>query len=92
LKVPHHGSRTSSIEDFVTAVAPRVAVVSVGEGNQIGHPVEDVVERYARAGVRFLPTDRDGEGTAITEGRTHIPGVASALSQPILGNLKTQPR
>jgi competence protein ComEC len=70
LKVPHHGSRTSSIEDFVTAVAPRVAVVSVGEGNQIGRPVEDVLERYARAGVRLLPTDRDGEATAITDGRT----------------------
>jgi beta-lactamase superfamily II metal-dependent hydrolase len=67
LKVPHHGSRTSSIEDFVTAVAPRV---SVGEGNQIGHPVEDVLERYARAGVRLLSTDRDGEVTAITDGRT----------------------
>jgi competence protein ComEC len=70
LKVPHHGSKTSSIEAFVTAVAPRVAVVSVGEGNQFGHPVEDVVARYARAGARFLRTDRDGEVTALTDGHT----------------------
>lgn len=70
LKVPHHGSKTSSIEAFVTAVAPRVAVVSVGEGNQFGHPVEDVVTRYVRAGVRFLRTDRDGEVTALTDGHT----------------------
>ena len=70
LKVPHHGSKTSSIESFVAAVAPRVAVVSVGEGNQFGHPVEDVVARYARARVRFLRTDRDGEVTALTDGRT----------------------
>jgi competence protein ComEC len=70
LKVPHHGSRTSSIQEFVTAVNPRVAVVSVGEGNQFGHPVQDVVERYARAGVRFLRTDRDGEVTALTDGHT----------------------
>ncbi|HXN71119.1 MAG TPA: DNA internalization-related competence protein ComEC/Rec2 [Candidatus Acidoferrales bacterium] len=70
LKVPHHGSKTSSIEAFVTSVSPRVAVVSVGEGNQFGHPVEDVVARYARAGVRFLRTDRDGEVTALTDGRT----------------------
>ena len=68
LKVPHHGSKTSSIDAFVTAVAPRVAVVSVGEGNQFGHPVEDVVARYARAGVRFLRTDRDGEVSALTDG------------------------
>jgi competence protein ComEC len=45
-------------------------VVSVGEGNQFGHPVVDVVARYARAGVRFLRTDRDGEVTALTDGRT----------------------
>ena len=70
LKVPHHGSKTSSIEAFVAAVAPRVAVVSVGEGNQFGHPVEDVAARYAKAGVRFLRTDRDGEVTAITDGHT----------------------
>jgi competence protein ComEC len=70
LKVPHHGSKTSSIEAFVAAVSPRVAVVSVGEGNQFGHPVEDVVARYASAGVRFLRTDRDGEVTALTDGHT----------------------
>lgn len=69
LKVPHHGSKTSSTDAFVGAVAPRVAVVSVGEGNQFGHPVDSVVERYARAGVRFLRTDRDGAVTAVTDGK-----------------------
>jgi competence protein ComEC len=70
LKVPHHGSKTSSTDAFVAAVAPKFAVVSVGDGNQFGHPVESVVERYAAAGVRFLRTDRDGEVTALTDGRT----------------------
>jgi competence protein ComEC len=68
LKVPHHGSKTSSADAFVGALAPRVAVVSVGEGNQFGHPVDAVVERYAQAGVRFLRTDRDGAVTALTDG------------------------
>jgi competence protein ComEC len=69
LKVPHHGSKTSSTDAFLAAVAPRVAVVSVGEGNAFGHPVASVVQRYARAGVRFLRTDRDGAVTALTDGR-----------------------
>lgn len=47
LEVPHHGSKTSSTDAFVGAVAPRAALVSVGEGNQFGHPVDSVVERYA---------------------------------------------
>jgi len=70
LKVPHHGSKTSSTDAFVAAVAPKFAVVSVGDGNQFGHPVDSVVARYAEAGVRFLRTDRDGEVTALTDGKT----------------------
>ncbi|HKN60984.1 MAG TPA: ComEC/Rec2 family competence protein [Candidatus Acidoferrales bacterium] len=69
LKVPHHGSKTSSTDAFLAAVAPRVAVASVGESNPFGHPAEPVVERYERAGVRFLRTDRDGAVTALTNGR-----------------------
>ena len=72
LKVPHHGSKTSSTDAFVGAVAPRVAVVSVGEGNQFGHPVDSVVERYAHAGVRFLRTDRDGAVTSLTDGHSLV--------------------
>jgi competence protein ComEC len=70
LKVPHHGSKTSSTEAFLAAVAPQVAVVSVGEGNAFGQPAENVVERYARASVRFLRTDRDGAVTALTDGQS----------------------
>jgi competence protein ComEC len=70
LKVPHHGSKTSSTDAFVAAVAPKFAVVSVGDGNQFGHPVDSVVERYTAAGVRFLRTDRDGAVTALTDGQS----------------------
>ena len=70
LKLPHHGSKTSSTPDFVAAVAPKVAVVSAGEANPFGHPAVSTVERYAHAGVRVLRTDRDGAVTALTDGHT----------------------
>jgi competence protein ComEC len=53
LKVPHHGSRTSSATPFVTAVGPTLAVASLGAENRFGHPAPDVVARYRAAGVAF---------------------------------------
>jgi len=79
LKVPHHGSKTSSTAPFLEAVDPRVAVVSVGAGNPFGHPAPSVVQRYERDRVRFLRTDRDGAVTAIAEGKTLL--VSTYISQ-----------
>ncbi len=70
LKVPHHGSKTSSTEAFLAAVAPRVAVVSVGEANPFGQPAEMIIERYARDGIRLLRTDRDGAVTTLADGQS----------------------
>lgn len=70
LKVPHHGSKTSSTEDFLEAVHPKIAVVSAGEGNPFGHPAAETVGRYERDGIRLLRTDQDGEVTAMTNGAT----------------------
>lgn len=60
LKVAHHGSRTSSQPLFVEAVAPAVAVMSLGEGNKFKHPAPEVVARYAAHGARVLRTDHTG--------------------------------
>ena len=45
LKVGHHGSKTSSIQEFVEAVKPKLALIGVGENNKFGHPNYEVLER-----------------------------------------------
>ena len=68
LKVPHHGSLTSSTVEFIEAVHPTVAVFSVGRGNHFGHPVAEVVERYRQAGAEIFRTDVDGAVMIETDG------------------------
>ncbi len=60
LKVGHHGSRTSTTPEFLAAVAPQDAVVSVGRHNTFGHPRMEVLQRLQEAGVKTVRTDRAG--------------------------------
>ncbi len=60
LKVPHHGSRTSSTPAFVVAVAPKIAVISVGADNRYHLPSPEVEARYRTRGACVLRTDRCG--------------------------------
>jgi competence protein ComEC len=54
--VPHHGSLTSSGEDFIAAVRPEVAIATAGLGNRFGFPREEIIQRYTDAGTRFWST------------------------------------
>jgi competence protein ComEC len=60
LQVPHHGSRTSSGEEFINALHPMLALVSVGYRNHFNHPHPAVVARYAAAGSGLLNTSQSG--------------------------------
>jgi competence protein ComEC len=60
LKIPHHGSKTSSTERFIDAVQPSFAIVSVGERSRFGHPHAMVLERYQKRKVKLLQTGREG--------------------------------
>lgn len=68
LKVGHHGSVTSTTPAFLEAVAPRIALVSVGAGNFYGHPGPDVMRRLAAQGATVLRTDQLGTVVLRTNG------------------------
>lgn len=67
LKVSHHGARNATSQDFLKAVKPMVAVISVGKDNPFGHPAKAVLERLR--GVKIMRTDLDGTVEIITDGR-----------------------
>jgi len=60
LVVPHHGSKTSSTEKFISAVNPRYAVFTAGYRNRYGHPKQGIVQRYNDSGATLLRSDQDG--------------------------------
>lgn len=68
LKVAHHGSRTATTQAFLDATKPRVAVVSVGEGNSYGHPAPATITRLEASGASVFRTDRDGSVTVTFNG------------------------
>ena len=60
LVAPHHGSKTSSTNEFVSLVNPRLVIFTMGYRNPFGHPRSEVVERYQTIGSRVLRSDMDG--------------------------------
>ncbi len=60
LKVGHHGSRTSTAEEFVAAVSPEVAVISDGKNNKYGHPHKETLDTLEKYGVSVYRTDLMG--------------------------------
>ena len=69
IKMPHHGSKTSSTEDFVSAVSPQYAIVSCGDGGK-NHPNEDIVLRWQTIGTTVLRTDYAGTVIVTTDGES----------------------
>ena len=61
LKTAHHGSKTSSIQDFIEVVKPKISLIGVGENNKFGHPNDDVISRLENIGSKIYRTDKMGE-------------------------------
>lgn len=68
LKVGHHGSSSSTTEEFLNAVNPKYAVISVGEGNSYGHPHKSVMDRLKSKGTKVYRTDESGTIVATSDG------------------------
>ena len=61
LIVPHHGSKTSSTQNFVHAVGARQVIFTMGYRNRYGHPHWSVVNRFRALGAGLYRSDRAGE-------------------------------
>ena len=72
LKVGHHGSKTSSREEFIKAVEPKISLIGVGENNNFGHPNGEVIQRLESIGAKIYRTDKMGEITLIIDNKGKI--------------------
>ena len=61
LKVAHHGSKTSSTENFIETVKPEVVLIGVGKNNLFNHPNQEVLKRFKKLNVSIYRTDKNGE-------------------------------
>lgn len=70
LKVGHHGSKTSTIPEFLSAVSPEVAFIQVGK-NRYGHPTQEVLNRLENFGIKYYRSDLDGNVKVVSDGESY---------------------
>ena len=81
LKVPHHGSRYNT-DEFLAAVRPRVAIVSVGAHNRYGHPSQHVLDALSGAGTKVMRTDLNGDVAVVGGPSPQVVARRSGLPPP----------
>jgi len=69
LKIGHHGSDTATSNVFLEKVSPKYAVISVGEGNQYGHPASETLKKLKDSGIKYFRTDKQGTIVATSNGK-----------------------
>ncbi len=72
VKVAHHGSRTSSTQNFIDAAKADYAIISVGRTSPFGHPHKEVLERWKNANAKILTTGERGTISISTDGKDLI--------------------
>lgn len=68
IKIGHHGSDTSSSDEFIKAVNPNIAVICVGTDNKYGHPCQSTLDTLAKYGIKIYRTDINGNIIITTDG------------------------
>jgi len=69
LKIPHHGSRTAVLPEFLDKVKPKLAVISVGK-NSYGHPAEETIKQLKDRAIGIKRTDREGDIEIVSDGKS----------------------
>lgn len=69
LNLGHHGSNTSTTDEFLAAVNPKYAVISSGKDNKYGHPDKDIIQKLEDNNIEYFNTQTDGTITAVTNGQ-----------------------
>ncbi len=72
LKIAHHGSKTSTSEEFLKAVTPLAAFIEVGAKNRYGHPTSEVLARLENFRIPYYRTDTDGTIELVLDGKNYL--------------------
>ena len=72
LKLGHHGSDTSTSQEFLNVVNPKYAIISVGKDNKYGHPKQSIMERLTSDGIEVYRTDKQGTIIATSDGKNIV--------------------
>lgn len=71
LKVGHHGSNTSTSQEFLNQTVPEISIISVGEGNSYELPKDKIIKRLEKIGTTIYRTDKDGTIQLVSDGKTN---------------------
>ncbi|MEG2344748.1 MAG: DNA internalization-related competence protein ComEC/Rec2 [Anaerovoracaceae bacterium] len=87
LKVPHHGSKYSSSDEFIKATSPDVAIFQVGKNN-FGHPVPSIIEKYQQQCIMIYRNDLDGAIGLCDLSKSKTPRIVTMVNRGIDGKLQ----
>ncbi|MBZ9686996.1 MBL fold metallo-hydrolase [Clostridium estertheticum] len=80
LKIGHHGSNSSTTQQFLNAVNPKYAVISVGKENNYGHPAKETMDRLIAQNISVYRTDESGNIIGISDGKNITFNVIPSVS------------